>query len=326
MRRSEPESVEGGLAQNRGILILTVVLVIFYWLNQPRKEPSITLAFLGDVMLGRGVASAHPTGDWDTALAALKPQLSTADLVLANLESPLTDNPSQVPSGGYDLRAGPGAVRALVSGSIDVLSLANNHRLDGGQAGLENTRAVLQANGLRALLPGQGAWNTTIQGIKLAFLAYDCVSTPFDIARAKQEVALARSEGAFVIVSLHWGGEYRAGPEPGQVSLAQTLADSGAGLIWGHHPHVIQPLIWMSGAAQPQRALIAYSLGNALFDQPTPPDARRGAVLLVSIDKEGILSAQAVPFEINIRLGQVETASPEAVAKICHRLGEVICP
>jgi poly-gamma-glutamate capsule biosynthesis protein CapA/YwtB (metallophosphatase superfamily) len=198
--------------------------------------------------------------------------------------------------------------------------------LDGGQAGLDETHALLSGNGLQALLPGEGPWNTTIHGIKLTFLAYDCVSSPFDVDRAKQEVAQAHSAGAFVIVSLHWGGEYRAGPEPGQVFLAQSLVDSGAGLIWGHHPHVLQPLVRMSGAAQPQRALIAYSLGNALFDQSAPPEARRGALLLVSLDRQGIQSVQAVPFEIATRLGQVQTASPEAAAMICHRLGAVTCP
>ena len=325
MSAAERRPEGGNPVLNRVAITLTLVLVILYALNQPQKTPSITLAFLGDVMLGRGVAAAHPTGDWATTLAALKPELSNADLVLANLESPLTNSPSMVPPGGYDLRASPSSVQALVSAPIDVVSLANNHSLDGGQVGLEDSLEVLRANGLKALVPRGSAWNTTVQGIKLSFLAYDCISTPFDVDRAKQDIALARSEGSFVIVSLHWGGEYRAGPEPGQIAVAQTLVDSGAGIIWGHHPHVLQPLTWMSGVAQPRRALVAYSLGNALFDQPAPPDASRGAVLLVTLDQLGIRSVRAAPFEIDTHFGQVKSASPQSVEAICRRLGEIAC-
>jgi poly-gamma-glutamate capsule biosynthesis protein CapA/YwtB (metallophosphatase superfamily) len=325
MSASEPGPGRRAPPLYRVSITLTLVLLIIYALSQPQETPGITLAFLGDVMLGRGVAAAHPAGDWTAALASLKPELSDADLVMANLESPLTDSPSTVPARGYDLRASPSSVQALVAANIDVLSLANNHRLDGGQAGLDETLEVLNANGLKALPPGESAWNTTIQGIKLSFLAYDCTSPSFDPEEAKQAIARARAAGAFVIVSLHWGGEYRTAPEPGQIALAQTLVDAGAGMVWGHHPHVLQPLAWMNGAAQPYRALVAYSLGNALFDQPAPPDASRGAVLLVTLDQQGIRSVRAVPFEIDTLLSQTKSASPRSIEAICRRLGEIAC-
>jgi poly-gamma-glutamate capsule biosynthesis protein CapA/YwtB (metallophosphatase superfamily) len=324
MSASEPGPGRRVTALYRASVALTLAVLILYALNQPQKKPSITLAFLGDVMLGRGVAASHPGGDWATALATLRLDLGSADLVLANLESPLTDSPSVVPPGGYDLRASPSAVQALVSAPIDVLSLANNHRLDGGPAGFEDTLDVLHLNGLQPLAPG-GAWNTTVQGVKLSFLAYDCTSTAFDVDKAKQDIALARSTGSFVIVSLHWGGEYRAAPEPGQVALAQTLVDAGAGMIWGHHPHVLQPLAWVDGVGPPGRALVAYSLGNALFDQPAPPDASRGAVLLVTLDQQGIRSVRAAPFEIDTHSGRTKSASPRSVDVICRRLGEIAC-
>jgi poly-gamma-glutamate capsule biosynthesis protein CapA/YwtB (metallophosphatase superfamily) len=325
MSASEPGPGRRAPPLFRVSITLILVLLIIYALSQPQETPGITLAFLGDVMLGRGVAAAHPASDWTTALASLKPELRGADLVMANLESPLTDSPSAVPAGSYDLRASPSSAQALVAASIDVLSLANNHHLDGGQAGLEETLEVLNANGMKALLPGESAWNTSIQGVKLGFLAYDCTSPSFDLDRAKQDIARARSAGAFVIVSLHWGGEYRTAPEPGQIALAQTLVDAGAGMVWGHHPHVLQPLAWMNGAAGPHRALVAYSLGNALFDQPAPPDASRGAVLLVTLNQQGINSVRAVPFEIDTHFGQVKPASPKSVEVICRRLGEIAC-
>jgi poly-gamma-glutamate capsule biosynthesis protein CapA/YwtB (metallophosphatase superfamily) len=325
MSASEPRPGRRAPPLYRVSITLTLVLFIIYPFIPPQKTPGVSLAFLGDVMLGRGVAAAHPTGDWAAAFSSLEPELSDTDLVLANLESPLTDNPSMVPVGGYDLRASPDSVQALVAANMDVLSLANNHRLDGGQAGLDETLEVLNANDMQALLTGERAWTTSIQGIKLSFLAYDCTSSTFDVEKAKQDIALARSTGAFVVVSLHWGGEYRGAPEPGQIALAQALVDAGAGLIWGHHPHVLQPLAWMDSSAQPHRALIAYSLGNALFDQPAPPDASRGAVLLVTLDQQGIRSVRAVPFDIDTRLGEIRPASSRSIEAICRRLGEIAC-
>ena len=128
-----------------------------------------TLAFVGDVMLGRGVAQALD-GDWEAAFAGVRPWLAEADLALANLESPLTtalplslssplgmlplplSPPTGGDEGGYDLRAPLEAVAALRAAGFDVVSLANNHALDAGQAGLRETAGTLRVAGIGALV------------------------------------------------------------------------------------------------------------------------------------------------------------------------------
>jgi len=181
-------------------------------------------------MLGRGV---HPSAQ---TFAELEPHLKSADLALANLESPLTNAPVETQS-SYQLCASPKNVRFLVEAGFDLLSLANNHRLDCGAAGLAETRTTLTEAGLGLIDPGPEPIYRQIKGLRLAFLAFDATGE-FDPEAAVKAVHSTRDTGAIVIVSLHWGLEYQAGASPLQKRIAAQLAEAGAALIWGHHPHV----------------------------------------------------------------------------------------
>jgi poly-gamma-glutamate synthesis protein (capsule biosynthesis protein) len=125
-------------------------------------------------------------------------------------------------------------------------------------------------------------------------------------------VTSAAKEADLVIVSVHWGGEYQAAPSPRQQSIANALAGAGAGLIIGHGPHVLQRVEWIG------ETLVAYSLGNFLFDQPYPADCRWGAILLVTRFAYGSrLIAQVLP--TTVEQGRVRPASPvEAPAILDH--------
>ena len=118
---------------------------------------------------------------------------------------------------------------------------------------------------------------------------------------------------------MHWGAEYAPVPTPRQQALAQAFADTGAHLVWGHHPHVLQPVAWLQGAGQPHPALVAYSLGNALFDQPMP-DARRTALLQVALTPAGIQSIRAVPLLITLPAWQLTPAERDDETRILERL------
>ena len=257
-------------------------------ISSPTPAPSVTLALLGDVMLGRAI---HPTSGTFTYL---EPFLASADLVLANLESALTNSPVQTES-PYALCAPPENVKYLADAGFDLLALSNNHNLDCGVKGLLETQQTLMDAGLGFIGPGPEPVYRTVNGIQLAFLAFDA-TTRFDIKTAAQAVRSARETGALVVVSIHWGAEYQSGASASQKEIAARLAEAGAVLIWGHHPHVLQP----AERIHDSETLVFYSLGNALFDQYGLENTRRSAVVLVTLSPDGVKKFEAIPFLIDV--------------------------
>lgn len=303
-------------------LILLGVMLLLY--TRPTTHTA-TLAFLGDIMLGRGVSSVHHSGSWDTAFADLIPHLKSADLALANLESPLSVSPPAISQqeqiSSYNLCAGSEVTPAVTTAGLDLLSLANNHSLDCGPEGVDETKKILLTAGITPIGPNPAPVQLTINGLRLAFLSFDDVTAPLDSIAVSGAVVQARSFNDIVIISIHWGSEYHPGPDQHQRDLAQVVADAGAALIWGHHPHVLQPINWIQGEGQPYPTLVAYSLGNALFDQPTPPDVTRSALLLVTVKSNGVQSIQVIPLQIDVRQGRTVLANPETATIVQRRLG-----
>lgn len=275
----------------------------------PSASPSVTLALLGDVMLGRDV---HPTQE---TFAYIEPYLDAADLAAANLESPLTRAPVET-SFPYMLCAPPEQAGLLAQAGFDLLTLANNHSLDCGEQGMLETRASLGRAGLSFAGPGLAPVYRQINGIQLAFLALDATGA-CDLEAAGQAVRAAHETGAVVVVSIHWGAEYQSGPTPYQKEIAARLAQMGAALVWGHHPHVLQPAEWTEDG----RSLVLYSLGNALFDQGGLANTRQSALALVTIGPDGVTSFRAIPFLIDVPNSQIVEADAES-AEIIMRYFE----
>jgi poly-gamma-glutamate synthesis protein (capsule biosynthesis protein) len=248
-------------------------------------------------MLGRDV---HPTPE---SFAYLEPSLSSADLALANLESPLTKSSVETQS-PYALCTPPGNVQYLVGAGFDLLSIANNHNLDCGPNGLAETQSTLIEAGLGFIGPGPEPVYRTVNGIPLAFLAFDAITDRFDLEAAIQAIRSARETGALVLVSIHWGVEYQSGASVDQKEIARQLAEAGAVLIWGHHPHVLQPSAMMDDG----RTLVLYSLGNALFDQHGIESTRQSALALVTLNSEGVEEFKAIPFLIDVQNSRVVEA------------------
>jgi len=290
--------------QKARLPILVCPLLIYLLLALPGEplSPPFTLAFVGDVMLGRGVAQALD-GDWEAAFAGVQPWLAGADLTFANLESPLTTAP-QIGT-GYDLRALPESVVALRAAGFDVVSLANNHALDAGEAGMAETRQVLREAGIIPL--EQSLFSST-----LSCLAFDDSVAPLDVKAAAGAVAAAAERPGIVVVSIHWGGEYQAAPGPRQRAIARALTEAGAGVIVGHGPHVLQRIEWIG------ETLVAYSLGNFLFDQLYPADCRQGVILRVALQGDRIVAVRAVPTVVE--RGRVRPADSKEGAAILARL------
>jgi poly-gamma-glutamate synthesis protein (capsule biosynthesis protein) len=250
-------------------------------------------------MLGRAVRPSSETFSY------LEPYLTSADLALANLESPLTNASVQTES-SYALCAPPANVEYLVEAGFDLLALANNHSLDCGTEGLAETRSTLTDAGLGFIGPDPEPVYRSINGIQLAFLALDATGR-FDLGRTLRSVRSAREAGAVVVVSIHWGAEYQGGASTIQKQIAGELAEAGAALIWGHHPHVLQPAEWI----HERKTLVLYSLGNALFDQYGLEATRRSALVLVTLDSSSAQGLEIIPFLIDVRDSRMVQADPE---------------
>ena len=277
-------------------------------------DRTVTLALLGDLMVGRGV---HPEY---ASLSYLVPRLKAADLSLANLESPLAPGVGMGVSSndGYDLCAPSARADLFPLWHLDMLSLANNHRFDCGPDGVAATIKSLTSQGIIPVGPGLEPVYRQINGLKLAFLALDDILAPIATPVAMKAIQSARASGAVVVVYVHWGMEYQSGATDRQKSLACQFADSGAALVVGSHPHVLQPAGWISTAQG--KTLVLFSLGNALFDQAGLPDTRQSSLVLVTLDWHGVRSVQVTPFEIDPADSRIVPVEPQVAAQIRLKL------
>lgn len=173
----------------------------------------------------------------------------------------------------------------LVELGYDVINIATNHMLDAGSDGLKSTidfwksQDVLMIGGYENKEDFDTVRILEKDGVKFAFLSYTYstnglskpASSPIEIPYINDEdiirqTALARDAADFIFVSMHWGDEYHFDTNSEQRRVAQLLADCGVDAIIGHHPHVIQPLEWLTGK-DGNKTLCVYSLGNFVAEQ-----------------------------------------------------------
>ena len=173
----------------------------------------------------------------------------------------------------------------LLDVGYDVINIANNHMLDKGDTGLASTiefwksQDCLMIGGYENISDYDTVRFLEKNGIKTAFLSYTyatnginkSASSPLAIPYIKDEditrqIAKAKEECEFIIVSVHWGDEGAFKPNAEQKRVAQLIADCGADVIIGHHPHVIQPVEWLNGK-DGNKTLCVYSLGNFAAEQ-----------------------------------------------------------
>ena len=274
-------------------------------------EQVVELAAVGDVMLGRTGEGLALDGDPFAGSAAW---LQSADLALANLEGVFASATQPDPlSGGAALIFPQASLRQLQAAGFDLLGLANNHALDLGSDGLEQTQALLAAAGilpLGVLAPGESAPEARYlerKGLRLAFLAFNAVPRPgetagpdtwrsagWDPSTALAAVRQASEQADAVIVSIHWGFEYQLRRDAAQEQLARQMVEAGASVVLGHNPHVVQGTQLLPGPHPQAAAFVAYSLGNFVFDQ-MQAETRLGLALRIFIDSQGLRAVQALP-------------------------------
>lgn len=281
--------------------------------DQP-PTPRVTFVAVGDVLLDRGVASALTSSTMQESFGAVAPLLKSADIAFCNLECPIVKKPAPLPK-LHRFAAAPGNASALKHCGFDIVSLANNHTMDCGKRGLVETMEHLRRLDIAfcgAGMTEQSAQSPTfliVKGMRIAFIAFSYFP-PEGIVRLPEaptvavlgntrllnEIACARKQCDVVIVSLHWGREYAIEPTSDQRKLAKEAVAAGADLIIGHHPHVLQPVEVIEQESG-RNALIAYSLGNFVFDS-RHPKSRETAILECEITPKGVERARIYPCRI----------------------------
>ncbi len=293
--------------------------------------PTVDLAAVGDVMLGRWVGREIDTHGRDYPLSKAKQELGKSDIAIGNLECAL----SKLAFSGrkrFHLQAKPAIGQALQSGGFAALSLANNHALDCGPDGLAETTSALRMSGVATIGITENPTVMIRKGLRIAFLAY--CDFPNDSGgpgvsytnetRLQNDITVARRQADVVVVYWHWGDELSRKVSNRQRLLAKRAANAGVDLVLGAHPHVLQPIEWIQGNGG-KMCLVAYSLGNFVFDAPDAATSH-SEILHVTLSKRGVTGFRVSPYVI-VRCRPEPTSSPKlSRAPSAHVLPRVIAP
>ena len=279
-------------------------------------EDAFELVAVGDVSLARGVDVDFYSGRSDSPLRYVNPLINRAAVACGNLESPLTNRalPEQDkgPRGGsIPLKGNPKFTFLLTEAGFDVVSLANNHMMDYGPGGLDDTISYLDREEIKHVGAGKNLAaavapaEVDLDGYKIGFLAFSGVeprsynataavpgTAPLEEGVVINAIKAAKGKANLVVVSLHWGDESAGYPSSEQMRMAHKFVDAGADVIIGHHPHVIQ------GVESYNHGIIAYSLGDFLFESRFP-ERHYPVLMTVEISRSlGILGFRLIPIYI----------------------------
>ena len=245
-------------------------------------EP-VTFAFGGDVMFEEPIRSY--LSDPAAVFAPIHSVLRKADVAMANLETPVTDRGTPTPNKQYLFRAPASAFAALERSGLDVVTVANNHGMDYGAVGMEDTLRAAKRAGFPVVGGGFNEaqafhpWRTTVHGQRIAIIgatqvideellsSWEARGSKTGVASAKydmedrlaREVRKARRTSDTVVVYLHWGEELKGCPTDSQTSIAQHLVQAGADIVIGSHAHILL------GGGMLGRSFVDYGLGNFVF-------------------------------------------------------------
>lgn len=202
------------------------------------------------------------------------------DLTLVNLEGPLVDTGSPKPNKQFNFRGPTDYVNILTEGSVEAVSLANNHTEDYGIDGYQSTLDTLNEAGIPYVERDSSVIITLGDNFKVGI--YGAMFYKLDEDQIVSGITALKEQGAdFIIFAVHWGTEYSYNPSTMQVSLAYAAIDAGADVVWGHHPHVLQPIEKYGDG------IIFYSLGNFSFGGNTSPRDYDSAVIQLTLIRSG---------------------------------------
>lgn len=258
----------------------------------PSEPVSLTVSVVGDCTLG-----TDENFDYDTSLNAyyesygseyflqnVKSIFSADDLTIANFEGTLTDSEEREEK-QFAFKAPAEFSSILSDGSVEAVTLANNHSHDYGEQGFADTLTALDQEGITHFGYDETAV-IEVKGIKVGLVGiYELKDHLERTEQLKQNIAKVKEEGAVItIVIFHWGNEKEEIPDSNQMTLGRLAIDEGADLVCGHHPHVLQGIETYKGKN------IVYSLGNFCFGGNSYPSDMDSMIFqqTFTIDKNGV--------------------------------------
>lgn len=272
--------------------------------SQEKKEPEVkeerlSLIMVGDALLHSSLyrdGYQNGTYDFTSQLELIKPEIQKHDLAFYNQESILGGTSiglSDYPNFNSPQEFGD----AMIDAGFNLVSLANNHTMDRGVTAIQNscdywkTKDVLTAGSYCSAEDAEEIKIKEKNGIKYTMLAYtygtNGITVPSDKPYlvnlysdelAKADIEKVRDKVDLLIVSMHWGAEYRSEPTDEQKREAEYLSNLGVDIIIGTHPHVIEPITYINDT------LVIYSLGNFISAQSTNNDYNTMVELMTSVD------------------------------------------
>lgn len=253
-----------------------------------KQKVEISVLFVGDIMFDRYIRQVSERHGYSFPLQKVESLLKNNDMVIGNLEGPITDNQSisldskMGERNNYVFTFDPKSAQVLANQNIKLVNIGNNHIANFGSAGIESTRDYLMKFGINFFGdPEKSSKRMTfenINGLKIAFVNYNQFM-PNARQKTFDDIDEAKNlKSDIIIIYTHWGKEFINEPDQEIKDLAHDFIDAGGDLIIGSHPHVIQP------KEEYKNKMIYYSLGNFLFDQYFDSRTQEGLIVKVQID------------------------------------------
>jgi poly-gamma-glutamate synthesis protein (capsule biosynthesis protein) len=299
----------------RKIIIFLVTISVFYTIYlatarqawapsfefKPTKQSSrATLLATGDVMLGRSVmATTLAKNDPNYPFIKVADELSQADITFINLENPIINN-CPTHNTGFIFCADPKMIEGLKNAGVDIVNLANNHTLNYGREGLNQTIELLTKAGIDYV----GENNLVVKKVgdtTFGFLGFERSqqANPTLTTVDRELIRGSDRKVDVLVVGIHWGVEYQDKALPGQRELARDMVEMGVDVVVGHHPHWVQDSEIIDGKP------VYYSLGNFIFDQMWSEETKKGLVVKFDFENGKVVETKEKPVYIK-NLGQPE--------------------